>query len=86
MDGVLSTAATQATLKNIEANPRVRVRTGGEWRQGSAHLLDDDDPVARLKALWGNAGNALPVRMFGTDLLTIRIDLDTPDQCRASRE
>ncbi|MBW3547295.1 MAG: nitroreductase family deazaflavin-dependent oxidoreductase [Actinobacteria bacterium] len=71
-------------VKNIEANPRVRVKTGGEWRQGSAHLLDDDDPVARLKALWGNAGNALPVRMFGTDLLTIRIDFDDQDQCGAS--
>ncbi|HEV2070390.1 MAG TPA: nitroreductase/quinone reductase family protein [Acidimicrobiales bacterium] len=73
-------------VKNIEANPRVRVKTGGEWRQGSAHLLDDDDPVARLKALWGNAGNALAVRIFGTDLLSIRIDFDAQDQCGASRK
>ncbi len=66
-------------VKNIEANPRVRVKTGGEWRQGTAHLLDDDDPVARLKALWGHAGNTPAVRMFGTDLLSIRIDFD-PDE------
>ncbi len=72
-------------VKNIAADPRVRVKTGGEWRQGTAHLLDDDDPVARLNALWGNAGNALAVRMFGTDLLSIRIDLDDQDECGGSR-
>ncbi|MCU1694555.1 MAG: hypothetical protein JWR34_618 [Mycobacterium sp.] len=33
---------------NIEANPRVRVRIGGRWRTGTAHLLPDDDAVARL--------------------------------------
>lgn len=63
-------------VKNIEANPRVRVKAGARWREGTAHLLDHDDPVARLRALWGNAGNTPPVRVFGTDLLSIRIDLD----------
>ena len=63
-------------VKNIEANPRVRVKTGGEWRDGTAHLLDHDDPVARLKALWGNAGNTPAVRLFGTNLLSVRVDLD----------
>ena len=65
-------------VKNIDANPRVRIRTGGRWRDGTAHLLDHDDPVARLEALWGKAGNTLAVRVFGTDLLSIRIELD-PD-------
>jgi deazaflavin-dependent oxidoreductase (nitroreductase family) len=29
---------------NIKADPRVRVRIGGRWRAGTAHLLPDDDP------------------------------------------
>jgi len=37
-------------IRNIEANPRVRVkgslaRIG--WRSGTAHILDDDDPAER---------------------------------------
>jgi deazaflavin-dependent oxidoreductase (nitroreductase family) len=57
---------------NIQANPRVRVRIGGKWRAGRAHLLPADDPVARLSELPGM--NSAVVRMMGTDLLTIRVD------------
>lgn len=60
-------------VKNIAADPRVRVRVGGRWRTGTAHLLPDDDPKARLRSL--PRGNSLMVRAMGTDLLTIRIDL-----------
>ncbi len=63
-------------VRNIEANPSVRVNVGGRWRDGTAHLLDDDDPVARLHSLWGRRGNTPAVRAAGTELLTIRIDLD----------
>jgi deazaflavin-dependent oxidoreductase (nitroreductase family) len=35
-------------VRNIKANPAVRVRLGGKWRNGTAHLLPDDDPVQRL--------------------------------------
>ncbi|MGH9261872.1 MAG: nitroreductase/quinone reductase family protein, partial [Acidimicrobiales bacterium] len=28
-------------VKNIEADPRVRVRSSGRWRTGVAHVLDD---------------------------------------------
>ncbi len=61
-------------VRNIKANPAVRVRIGGEWRNGTAHLLPDDDPVQRL----GNLPrlNSAVVRLAGTDLLTIRVDLD----------
>jgi deazaflavin-dependent oxidoreductase (nitroreductase family) len=37
-------------VRNIEANPRVRVRVSGlrtGWRAGTAHLLDGDDPQER---------------------------------------
>ncbi|BBZ33508.1 nitroreductase/quinone reductase family protein [Mycolicibacterium confluentis] len=61
-------------VKNIKANPAVRVRLHGTWRTGTAHLLPDDDPVARLGGL--PTLNSAVVRLMGSDLLTIRIDLD----------
>jgi deazaflavin-dependent oxidoreductase (nitroreductase family) len=59
---------------NIKADPRVRVRVNGRWRSGTAHLLPDDDAVARLAQL--PTVNIAMVRAMGTDLLTVRIDLD----------
>lgn len=59
---------------NIKANPKVRVRIGGQWRTGTAHLLPDDDPRQRLRKL--PRLNGVGVRTMGTDLLTIRVDLD----------
>jgi deazaflavin-dependent oxidoreductase (nitroreductase family) len=61
-------------VKNIKANPRVRVRVEGRWRSGTAQVMPDDDPVERQKQL--RPVNALIVRAMGTNLLTIRIDLD----------
>jgi deazaflavin-dependent oxidoreductase (nitroreductase family) len=61
-------------VRNIEHNPRVRVQVRGQWRPGTAHLMDDDDPKARLRKL--PAHNSAVVRMLGTNLLTLRIDLD----------
>lgn len=59
-------------VRNIKADPRVRVRVRRRWRAGTASVLPDDDPRKRLRA---NA-NDLMVRLVGTDLLTVRIDLD----------
>jgi hypothetical protein len=56
------------------ANSRVRLRVNGRWRSGTATLLPDDDPIARQKSM--RRFNAQFVRMMGTDLLSIRIDLD----------
>ena len=61
-------------VRNMEADPRVRVFTAGRWRTGTARLLPDDDPRARQRDL--PRLNALMVRAVGTDLLTIRIDLE----------
>ncbi len=61
-------------VRNIEADPRVRVRIRGRWHTGTAHLLPDDDPVARLRAL--PRYNSAAVRVIGTNLLTVRVDLD----------
>jgi len=65
-------------VRNIQASPRVRLRTGSHWQAGTAHLLPDEDPRALLKRLpWSNS---LMVRLLGTDLLAIRIDLHEPKQ------
>ena len=61
-------------VRNIEANPRVRLRVRGRWRTGTAHLMPDDDPVARQRQL--GSFNAAFVRLMGSDLLTLRVDLD----------
>lgn len=65
-----------AYVRNIEADPRVRVRVRGRWRSGTAHVLPADDPRERQRMLGRRAWlNAASVRRLGTDLLTVRIDL-----------
>ena len=71
-------------VRNIEANPRVRLklRDGlrARWYTGTAHVVSDDDPRERQRwlaqQLPSSASNAAAVRLFGTQLLTVRIDLD----------
>ena len=71
-------------VRNIEHDPHVRVKLREGWRyrwhKGTAHLLADDDPRERQRwlasQLPSSAGNARAVRLFGTQLLSIRIDLD----------
>ena len=60
-------------VRNLEANPDVRVRVKGHWRSARAHIRDDDDPQARLDAFHRRSHEAA-VRQFGTDLLTIRFE------------
>ena len=62
-------------VKNIQRDPRVRVKVGRRWYSGTAHLLPDDDVAARLRELRRPVNDAL-VRIVGTEHLTIRIDLD----------
>lgn len=59
-------------VRNIEADVQVRVRLRGRWRTGTAQILPDDDPRKRLRA----TPNDVMVRLVGTDLLTVRIELD----------
>ncbi|WP_194813835.1 nitroreductase/quinone reductase family protein [Nocardia sp. XZ_19_385] len=60
-------------VRNIKANPSVRVRVGGIWHNGVAHPMPEDDALARLKTL--PRMNSAVVRALGTNLLTVRIDL-----------
>lgn len=74
-------------VRNIRAEPRVEmlIRTHGlrmEWVTGTATVLDDDDPYARQRMFAGwrhpvRLVNAMTVRVLGTRLLTVRIDLET---------
>jgi deazaflavin-dependent oxidoreductase (nitroreductase family) len=71
-------------IRNILENPKVRVKLreglASRWHTGTAHVLSDDDPLERqrwlARQLPSSAGNAAAVRFFGTNLLTVRIDLD----------
>jgi deazaflavin-dependent oxidoreductase (nitroreductase family) len=60
-------------VRNIQADPHVRVRINGSWHTGTAHLVPQDDARARLKAL--PRLNSAAVRAVGTNLLSIRVDL-----------
>src|SRR3712207_2479912 len=61
-------------VKNIQADPRVRVKVRGRWRTGTAHILPDDDPMTRLRWL-GRPVNDAMLRLVGTQQLSIRVDL-----------
>jgi RNA polymerase sigma-70 factor (ECF subfamily) len=74
-------------VRNIEANPRVRVKIGRRWRAGTAHVLPDDDAFARLDTVASALGAMRRmdaaifrafVRWLGTQPVTVRIDLDVP--------
>jgi deazaflavin-dependent oxidoreductase (nitroreductase family) len=69
--------ARASYVRNIRSNPRVRIKLRSGWRNGAAHVLDDDDPRERLRRM-GLRLNALVVRLMGTDLLSVRVDLDPP--------
>jgi deazaflavin-dependent oxidoreductase (nitroreductase family) len=62
-------------VRNIEAHPQVRVRLRGRWRQGVASIVDSDDPRARLTS-FGRARHAALVQRLGTELRSVRIDLE----------
>ena len=63
-------------VKNIRANPRVRIKCGRSWRSGTATPLPDDDWRARQRQPYMAKANAVIVRAMKTEPMTIRIDLD----------
>jgi deazaflavin-dependent oxidoreductase (nitroreductase family) len=66
---------SSAYVKNIQADPHVRVKVGRRWRSGTAHILPDDDPYERMRMLRRGVNDAT-VRLMGTEHLVIRLDLD----------
>ena len=70
---------TQADyVRNLKANPRVRIKVGRRWRSGTAVELPDDDPTARSATL-PHQWDAAIGRLMASAPLTIRIDLDPAD-------
>ena len=70
------------TSQSRGSSPRApeAARRVSRWHTGTAHVLSDDDPRERQRWLAGqlpsSVANAAAVRLFGTELLTVRIDLD----------
>ena len=62
-------------VRNIEHDPRVRVKVGRRWLTGTAHLRPDDDPLERLRTL-RRPLNDIGLRAMATEMLVVRVDLD----------
>ena len=63
-----------AYVRNIQANPRVRVRAGRRWRTGTAQVVSGVDWRALQRRLPSKLSSAA-VRLMGTEHLVIRVDL-----------
>lgn len=70
-------------VKNLAANPRVRVKVGHRWYAGTATIIDNDDAQARRRGI--DEGNGIAGRLDGiifrvsaSTPITVRIDLDHP--------
>ena len=70
-------------VKNLVANPSVRVKVGRTWHGGTAHLMTDDDALARRREI--DRGNGFVGRADGVIFrasashpATVRIDLERP--------
>src|SRR3954471_17058074 len=59
-------------VKNIQADPRVRVKARGRWRAGTARILADDDADTRLRWLRRPVNDSM-LKLVGTEQLTIRV-------------
>lgn len=67
-------------VRNLIANPRVRVRSGRRWTTGTAEVLDADEPLARAGWIAEQLGRSkkmelFATRMFCVDPVTVRVDL-----------
>src|SRR4051794_16415296 len=60
-------------VRNLEAKPDARLRVARRWRPATAHIVEADDPLARLDHF--PAGHARIVQRAGTALLSLRFDL-----------
>lgn len=75
-------------VRNLQAEPRVRVKVNGRWRRGTAEVMPDDDVDARVRIIL-EADRSLArradaklldvsVALLGSTRITVRIDLDPP--------
>jgi len=62
-------------VRNIQADPNVRVKIGRRWRGGIARVLADDDWRERQRRM-PNKSNSAVVRLNASRPVTVRVDLD----------
>ena len=67
-------------VKNLMANPKVRVKVGRRWYSGTASLVVDDDPLGRRPALDRKNGlvgraDGIIFKASASEPRTIRVDL-----------
>jgi deazaflavin-dependent oxidoreductase (nitroreductase family) len=63
-------------VRNLRADPRVRLKCGRRWRTGTATPMPDDDWRARQRRPYMAKLNSAVVRIMKTEPMTVRIDLD----------
>jgi deazaflavin-dependent oxidoreductase (nitroreductase family) len=71
-----------AYVLNLEADPHVRILWRRRWRTGLARAVPEDDPRARLRTL--PRIHAASVRAMGSELLSVRIDLENEKDAKAA--
>ena len=68
-------------VRNLLADPRVRIRAGGVWRNGTAAVMPESEAVSprrEIERRYGLMGwlDGLMFRAAASDPIAIRIDLD----------
>ena len=64
-------------VKNIRNDPAVRVKVGRNWFSGRAQVLPEEDARERLREL-NRPVNDTMLKVVGTEMLVVRIDLADP--------
>jgi deazaflavin-dependent oxidoreductase (nitroreductase family) len=60
-------------VRNLDAEPNVRIHVGRRWQRGVARLVENDDVNTRLHNFTAQHVNV--IRRFGTELGTVRVEL-----------
>ena len=68
-------------VKNLKAQPAVRVKVRRTWHTGWATVVPDDDPMGRHRQIvaangWVGRADSVFFRATATTPLSIRVDLD----------
>jgi deazaflavin-dependent oxidoreductase (nitroreductase family) len=70
-----------AYVKNLMAEPAVRVKVKRTWHAGRATVVPDDDPLARHQQIvaangWVGRADSVFFRATATTPISVRVDLD----------
>lgn len=73
---IVSEHGTRADyVKNIQANPQVRMKIRGRWLSGTARVVTSEDSLQHLRRQ-RNKLSAATVKIVGTDPVSVRVDLN----------